>query len=155
MNYREKLKKILEELKSSDNPCWKGYTMLGTKKKNGKEVPNCVKESFQEAEMFQPPQGAVNNAKKAIKYKEEHGDEVTAMTRTGWTRARQLANGEKVSYDIVKRMSAFARHKKNSKVSDDNKSTPWKDNGYVAWLGWGGDAGVNWAKKIVEQKSKK
>jgi hypothetical protein len=22
--------------------CWKGYKMLGTKKKNGKEVPNCV-----------------------------------------------------------------------------------------------------------------
>ena len=25
-----------------DNPCWKGYEMVGTKNKNGKEVPNCV-----------------------------------------------------------------------------------------------------------------
>jgi hypothetical protein len=25
-----------------DDPCWKGYKMVGTKKKNGKEVPNCV-----------------------------------------------------------------------------------------------------------------
>ena len=25
-----------------ENPCWKGYEMVGTKKKNGKEVPNCV-----------------------------------------------------------------------------------------------------------------
>jgi hypothetical protein len=24
------------------NPCWKGYEMVGTKKKGGKEVPNCV-----------------------------------------------------------------------------------------------------------------
>ena len=24
------------------NPCWKGYQMVGTKKKNGKDVPNCV-----------------------------------------------------------------------------------------------------------------
>ena len=24
------------------DPCWKGYEMIGTKKKNGKEVPNCV-----------------------------------------------------------------------------------------------------------------
>jgi hypothetical protein len=24
------------------NPCWKGYTDIGTKKKNGKTVPNCV-----------------------------------------------------------------------------------------------------------------
>jgi hypothetical protein len=29
-------------LKEMDNPCWKGYEMIGTKKKNGKEVPNCV-----------------------------------------------------------------------------------------------------------------
>lgn len=28
--------------KSEDDPCWKGYTQLGTKEKNGKEVPNCV-----------------------------------------------------------------------------------------------------------------
>jgi len=25
-----------------DNPCWKGYAPVGTKKKNGKVVPNCV-----------------------------------------------------------------------------------------------------------------
>jgi hypothetical protein len=26
----------------NENPCWKGYEMVGMKKKNGKEVPNCV-----------------------------------------------------------------------------------------------------------------
>ncbi|MEJ8802580.1 hypothetical protein [Pontibacter sp. H249] len=25
-----------------NNPCWKGYEPVGTKKKDGKEVPNCV-----------------------------------------------------------------------------------------------------------------
>jgi len=25
-----------------DDPCWKGYKQVGMKKKNGKEVPNCV-----------------------------------------------------------------------------------------------------------------
>lgn len=31
-----------------DNPCWKGYKPVGTKKKNGKTVPNCVpKESIE------------------------------------------------------------------------------------------------------------
>ncbi len=29
-------------LKEMENPCWKGYEMVGTKNKNGKEVPNCV-----------------------------------------------------------------------------------------------------------------
>ena len=31
-----------EEMQGPD-PCWRGYTMRGTKMKNGKEVPNCVK----------------------------------------------------------------------------------------------------------------
>ena len=32
---------LAESLKT-DNPCWKGYKPVGTKKKNGKTVPNCV-----------------------------------------------------------------------------------------------------------------
>jgi hypothetical protein len=28
------------------DPCWKGYKMLGTKKKNNKDVPNCVSEDY-------------------------------------------------------------------------------------------------------------
>ena len=28
--------------KMDKDPCWKGYEMIGTKKKNGKTVPNCV-----------------------------------------------------------------------------------------------------------------
>lgn len=28
--------------KDDDDPCWDGYVQLGTKMKNGKEVPNCV-----------------------------------------------------------------------------------------------------------------
>lgn len=35
---------IVDEAKKmkGDDPCWKGYEMVGTKKKGGKEVPNCV-----------------------------------------------------------------------------------------------------------------
>jgi len=32
-----------EESMKGPDPCWKGYTMLGTKTKDGQEVPNCVK----------------------------------------------------------------------------------------------------------------
>lgn len=36
-------KSVDEGLKDpEDNPCWKGYEPVGTKKKNGKTVPNCV-----------------------------------------------------------------------------------------------------------------
>jgi hypothetical protein len=45
-----KIKHVIEGLKDpKDNPCWKGYKPVGTKKKNGKTVPNCVpKESVEE-----------------------------------------------------------------------------------------------------------
>jgi hypothetical protein len=34
---------VIEELeKEKNDPCWSGYVQLGTKTKNGKEVPNCV-----------------------------------------------------------------------------------------------------------------
>lgn len=44
-----KCKEVEEGLRDpKDNPCWKGYKPVGTKKKNGREVPNCVpKESIQ------------------------------------------------------------------------------------------------------------
>lgn len=32
-----------EFLEEKKNPCWRGYKQLGTKKKNRRPVPNCVK----------------------------------------------------------------------------------------------------------------
>lgn len=37
-----KLLKILVETSKTKNPCWKGYKQIGTKNKNGREVPNCI-----------------------------------------------------------------------------------------------------------------
>jgi len=35
--------KMISPLKKNDSdPCWDNYEMVGTKKKNGKTVPNCV-----------------------------------------------------------------------------------------------------------------
>jgi lambda family phage portal protein len=105
----------------------------------------------QSAEMFQPPAGAKNNAKKVLRWREEHGNEVKGMTAVGWRRASQLASGAKVSADIVKRMAAFNRHRKNAAVAPEFKDTPWKDAGYVAWLGWGGTTGINWALRVSKR----
>ena len=106
------------------------------------------------------PAAAKKNAQMAIDWKEKYGrDEVPAGTPVGWARAHQLAKGEKISADTVKRMSAFNRHRKNSKIAPEHKDTPWKDNGYVAWLIWGGDEGVDWAieksKEIDAMKESK
>ena len=94
------------------------------------------------------PAAAKKNAKKALDWRDEHGrDEVDAGTAVGWTRANQLAKGEKISADTVKRMASFNRHRKNSSIKAELKATPWKDKGYVSWLIWGGDEGVDWAMK--------
>ena len=91
------------------------------------------------------PQSAVNNAKRVLAWREKYGDEVKGMTRTGWTRASQLARKAKLSRSTIARMASFKRHQKNAAIDPKFKSTPWKDRGYVAWLGWGGASGVNWA----------
>jgi len=41
---------LREETKSlrTSNPCWTGYHPVGTKKKNGRTVPNCVPEEVEE-----------------------------------------------------------------------------------------------------------
>ena len=40
--HKDKSKELTELDKDEDDPCWDGYVQLGTKMKNGKEVPNCV-----------------------------------------------------------------------------------------------------------------
>jgi hypothetical protein len=98
------------------------------------------------------PKAASKNAQKAIDWKEKYGrDIVTAGTAVGWQRAHQLAKGEALSEDVVSRMAQFNRHRKNSKIAPEFKDEPWKDRGYVAWLIWGGDEGVDWAMEKMDK----
>ena len=98
------------------------------------------------------PQEASENACRVLKWIDEHGrDEVSGMEQTGLARANQLCKQEPLSRDTIGRMAGFERHRKNSKIGPEFKGTPWKDKGYVAWLAWGGDAGVEWASRKLEQ----
>jgi hypothetical protein len=51
--WKSKNKETNEEFVGEEkDPCWKGYQMIGMKKKSGKEVPNCVpKEEYEELVM--------------------------------------------------------------------------------------------------------
>lgn len=101
------------------------------------------------------PAAAKKNAQMAIDWKEKYGrEEVDAGTAVGWARAHQLAKGEKISVDTIKRMASFNRHRKNSTIDTELKDTPWKDKGYVSWLIWGGDEGVDWAMKKSKELDK-
>jgi len=39
-----KAKRQERVLQAADDPCWKGYEMVGMKTKGGRRVPNCVPE---------------------------------------------------------------------------------------------------------------
>lgn len=105
-------------------------------------------EELNDEKMFKVPAGAKGNAQKVLNWKKEKGSEVKGMTPVGWARARQLATKSEIGLSTVKRMAAFNRHRKNATVAPEYKSEPWKDRGYVAWLGWGGTSGIDWAVKI-------
>ena len=42
MNIMFPYKKQIMAKKTKKSPCWKGYMMVGMKKKGGRNVPNCV-----------------------------------------------------------------------------------------------------------------
>lgn len=96
------------------------------------------------------PQSATNNAKKAIKYKEENGSD--CGTNVGWTRAGQLARRENISRDTIARMASFKRHQQHKDVPYDEGC------GGIMWDAWGGTSGVEWAirklKSIDKENSK-
>lgn len=116
---------------------------------------------------FVPPVSVSSEAKKGLDYRKKAGgkggltpSQAAASNRSGETknlgsgvqRAVNLKNRTKLSPSTVKRMKAFFdRHQKNKTINPENKGTPWKDKGYVAWLLWGGDAGYAWARKVVRQ----
>jgi phage-related protein (TIGR01555 family) len=103
----------------------------------------------EDADTYAVPEGARGNARRVLRWREEHGDEVRGMTDVGWRRARQLASNARVGYDTVAAMAAFNRHRKNAEVAEEFKGEPWRDAGHVAWLGWGGTTGIDWARKIT------
>jgi len=93
------------------------------------------------------PQGAVNNAKRALKYKEENGS--SCGTSVGWRRASQLANKQKITRSTIARMASFKRHQQN-------KDVPYTEGcGGIMWDAWGGSAGVNWAISKLKRIDKK
>jgi hypothetical protein len=70
LEQKAKFFELLSEAKKTlknTNPCWKGYKPVGTRKKNGKTVPNCVpNESVEEAA------NAAQQAAIAINMKKHH-----------------------------------------------------------------------------------
>ena len=95
------------------------------------------------------PEGAKNNAKKALKHREEHGTD--CGTPVGWQRANQLAGGEAISDDVLVRTYSFLSRAKvydqGNFFDEDGKEIC----GSIMFAAWGGDPMLNWAKRTIEK----
>lgn len=90
------------------------------------------------------PEGAKNNAKRAIDWAEKNGWG-DCLTPVGKARANQLAKGEPISEETISRMASFARHA-------ENKDVPYSEGcGGIAWDAWGGTSGIEWAQNKLER----
>lgn len=93
------------------------------------------------------PDAVRNNARAALKWAEENGWG-SCGTPVGKQRANQLANGEPVSLDTVKRMYSFlARHK----VSAEASSGYGDGCGQLMYDAWGGASALSWAESKIRQ----
>ena len=88
------------------------------------------------------PDGVKNNAKRALEYANKNGWG-SCGTPVGKQRANQLAKGEPISVDTIKRMYSFLSRHEGDLVS----STAYGDGcGKLMYDAWGGKAGLGWSK---------
>ncbi len=101
--------------------CWDGYKAKGTKKKNGKEVPNCVKEGEEVEEGYKPI-----DKKKETKMYRRAGN----LSRDALSKGMSTKAGSKAQDKSTKIVSAIARQKENerfSKMGDEKARSNYKE----------------------------
>ena len=93
------------------------------------------------------PQAVKNNARRVLKYVEENGWG-SCGTPVGKQRANQLANGEAISLDVLKRMYSYlSRHK-----VDLETSTSYAEGcGLLMYDAWGGRAALAWSRSKLKE----
>ena len=93
------------------------------------------------------PKAASENAKIALRWAEENGWG-DCGTPVGKQRANQLAKGEAISVDTIRRMFSFlSRHEK-----DLQSSKSYGDGcGKLMYDAWGGKEGLGWSKNKLRE----
>ena len=96
------------------------------------------------------PDAVKNNAQNALDWAEENGWG-SCGTPVGKQRANQLAKGESISVDTIRRMYSFlSRHKENAETSKG-----YGDGcGQLMYDAWGGASALSWAESKLRQIDK-
>lgn len=106
--------------------------------------------NFQMESITDYPKGISDVAKKAVEWADKNGWG-SCGTQVGKTRANQLANGEPISIDTVKRMYSYlSRHK-----IDLESSKSYEDGcGKLMYDAWGGEPALSWSERVLNQIEK-
>lgn len=140
----------LGELSLVDNPCNPMATISVVKNHNGTLTYELEDSEVEKAETYTPPSGVRAEARRALDWI-KNGEAGGGFTDVGRRRASQLANGDSVSLDTIKRMASYlARHKVDKQGegwSPGQKGYP--SPGRVAWAAWGGDPAIAWTNKVL------
>ena len=95
--------------------------------------------SGQELESYADyPKAVSNNAKRGIEYNEKVNNK--CATQVGKVRAQQLAKGEAVTVETIKRMFSYLSRAQEYYDEGNNEAC-----GTISYLLWGGKAGLRWA----------
>lgn len=113
---------------------------------------------FSEDDSISVPSYMKSAAKRGLKIREGQTDSNKCCTPTGLARARQLANGEKISLDTVKRIKSFgSRHGATLKKSTEPDSK--LSQSLLLWgispTKKGIDRVVAWADRTIKKAEKK
>lgn len=113
------------------------------------------KKAVTSKESFVPPEGVQEAGQRALNWIAE-GHAGPGFTDVGRARAAQLARGDAVSEQTIRRMASFlARHESDSQTTGFTSGEEgFPTAGRVAWDAWGGDAGKTWADMMVERFSR-
>ena len=127
---------VKEEKKmEGEDPCWKGYEMIGKKKKGGKEVPNCVAKEQKSFESFMSEaspawqrkegknsEGGLN--KKGISsYRKEHpGSHLSLAVTTEPSKLKKGSKSANRRKSFCSRMSGMKKKLTSAKTANDPDS---------------------------------
>jgi len=111
---------------------------------------NTIPKSLVKPSMFESysdyPDSVKNNAKAVLKYAEENGWG-SCGTDVGKQRANQLANGEPISEDTIKRMYSYlSRHE----VDLDSSKGYGDGCGKLMYDAWGGKSALSWSEAKIK-----
>jgi len=101
-------------------------------------------------EGYEPNNDMIAEAKQALEWRRVFG---RGGTLVGVARARDIANGRRLPFTTIRRMSSFfARHEVDKEATGFNRGEDgFPSAGRIAWGLWGGDAGRDWVAGIIQE----